>query len=547
MVDPFINTAEIKVLFSTDSFKINEHYQKIADDVFYKVAADKIYFLTETQKKDLKKTIKISIAEQINRYLKTRHKELASILVDSLTHSHSINIENIRKRCYYKNPKPKAPLFLNEPPKPILLVIYKILAALFPSKRKEYSEKIELWEKENDRVIWGNIKLEKIFEQEVEEWSTKNNEYQKHIESLIDSILLINQGQGCRDLNAIDLYFKQILFDSKYLEEDLYTQIFNKEFDLFYNEENKMLVIDYSLPSSNDLMKLREIKYIQTRDIFEPKLRSAPDYNRLYDNILYQLTLRTIFELFDSDASHLIEIVTFNGWITSLNPATGQNQTVCVLSVQVNKSEFKNIDLKHVDPKTCFKGLKGIGSSKLHSITPIAPIVQIEKEDKRFILSYDVAKKLNEGDNLAIMDWKDFEQLVREIFEQEFTKEGGKVKVTRASRDGGVDAVAFDPDPLRGGKIVIQAKRYTNVVGVSAVRDLYGTVMNEGANKGILVTTSNYGTDAYEFAKGKPLVLLDGNNLLHLLQKHGHRARIDLQEAKLMMAELEAETKKNDI
>jgi restriction system protein len=136
------------------------------------------------------------------------------------------------------------------------------------------------------------------------------------------------------------------------------------------------------------------------------------------------------------------------------------------------------------------------------------------------------------------MDWKDFEQLVREIFEQEFTKEGGEVKVTRASRDGGVDAVAFDPDPLRGGKIVIQAKRYTNVVGVSAVRDLYGTVMNEGANKGILVTTSNYGTDAYEFAKGKPLVLLDGNNLLHLLQKHGHRARIDLQEAKLMMAEL---------
>jgi len=25
--------------------------------------------------------------------------------------------------------------------------------------------------------------------------------------------------------------------------------------------------------------------------------------------------------------------------------------------------------------------------------------------------------------------------------------------------------IAFDPDPIRGGKIVIQAKRYTNVVG----------------------------------------------------------------------------------
>ena len=61
--------------------------------------------------------------------------------------------------------------------------------------------------------------------------------------------------------------------------------------------------------------------------------------------------------------------------------------------------------------------------------------------------------------------------------------------MTQASRDGGVDAIAFDPDPIRGGKIVIQAKRYAYTVGVSAVRDLYGTLMNEGATKGILVTT----------------------------------------------------------
>ena len=79
---------------------------------------------------------------------------------------------------------------------------------------------------------------------------------------------------------------------------------------------------------------------------------------------------------------------------------------------------------------------------------------------------------------------------------------------------------------------MIQAKRYTDTVGVSAVRDLYGTVLNEGANKGILITTSDYGPEAYEFAKGKPLVLLNGSNLLHLLQKHGYRAKIDIKEAR---------------
>ena len=134
--------------------------------------------------------------------------------------------------------------------------------------------------------------------------------------------------------------------------------------------------------------------------------------------------------------------------------------------------------------------------------------------------------------NLAAIDWQDFENLIREVFAEEFNSSGGEAKITQASRDGGVDAVAFDPDPIRGGKIVIQAKRYTNVVGVSAVRDLYGTVMNEGATKGILVTTSNYGNDAYEFAKGKPLTLMNGANLLFLLEKQGHKAKIDLKEDK---------------
>lgn len=163
--------------------------------------------------------------------------------------------------------------------------------------------------------------------------------------------------------------------------------------------------------------------------------------------------------------------------------------------------------------------------------------MQISKADKRFVESYDVTGQIDSSTNLAAMDWEDFEHLIRELFEKEFKTGGGEVKVTQASRDGGVDAIAFDPDPIRGGKIVIQAKRYCNTVGVSAVRDLYGTVLNEGATKGILVSTADYGPDAYEFAKGKPLTLLSGSNLLHLLEKHGHHARIDLREAKRLLAE----------
>ena len=257
----------------------------------------------------------------------------------------------------------------------------------------------------------------------------------------------------------------------------------------------------------------------------------------MFDESIYKIALRTIHELFEADKANALEAISFNGWVTAINKATGKTEHNCILSIQTTKNEFNEIDLSKVEPKICFKNLKGVASSKLSTLTPIQPILQISRTDKRFVDGYNVSSDIDSSTNLAAMNWEDFEHLIRELFEKEFQTNGGEVKVTQASRDGGVDAIAFDPDPIRGGKIVIQAKRYTNTVGVSAVRDLYGTVVNEGATKGILVSTADYGPDAYEFAKGKPLTLLNGSNLLHLLEKHGHHAKIDLKEAKKILSE----------
>src|SRR5262249_60509445 len=83
----------------------------------------------------------------------------------------------------------------------------------------------------------------------------------------------------------------------------------------------------------------------------------------------------------------------------------------------------------------------------------------LNKDDQRIVKEKDVAESLDSEANLAAMPWDDFEHLVRQLFEWEFGRNGVEVKVTRASRDRGVDAIMFDPDPLRGGKYVLQAKR----------------------------------------------------------------------------------------
>src|SRR5690606_3843152 len=115
------------------------------------------------------------------------------------------------------------------------------------------------------------------------------------------------------------------------------------------------------------------------------------------------------------------------------DPRTGQEVRSCLLSLLVERSAFQAIDLSRVDPKACFKSLKGVSAASLASLNPVPPIMEMNREDRRFIEARPIGETIDEGTNLASISWDDFEHLVREVFEQEFRSRGGEVKVTRAS------------------------------------------------------------------------------------------------------------------
>lgn len=357
-------------------------------------------------------------------------------------------------------------------------------------------------------------------EQEKELFIASQQEFNEKVDDLI---LKFNN----KDVDTVENFFEQCL------EQSVYPILFYKDFSVTYNNVNNILEVNYILPNLEDIYNIKSIVLNTSNDDFKVNYNAEKKQSEIYDSVMYQICFKTIHEIFQADKNDYIECVVFNGYLKNIDKRDGFEKTVCVMSLQISKEDFKNLNLSRIDAKACFKSFKGISAPELVTLTPVKPILHLNKNDSRFIDSYEVMEYVEDGYNLATMDWQDFENLVREIFEKEFSQNGGEVKVTQSSRDGGVDAIAFDPDPIRGGKIVIQAKRYTNIVGVANVRDLYGTVVNEGAIKGILVTTADYGADSYEFAKDKPITLLNGANLLHLLEKHGHKAKIDLKEAKI--------------
>lgn len=90
---------------------------------------------------------------------------------------------------------------------------------------------------------------------------------------------------------------------------------------------------------------------------------------------------------------------------------------------------------------------------------------------------------------------------------------GFTATTTSATSDGGIDILAVSTQPLFSGKYIIQCKDWANPVGEPVLRDLYGVVHAENANKGVLITTSTFTRAAQRFAEGKPLELIDGEQL----------------------------------
>lgn len=471
---------------------------------------------------------------------------LESLLTNVLEADHTIDWEQLKDHSPFTSPEPVRPKDSPTPREPDLNdqqfqpVLNFITRMIPPIRDKEQARVKGLFQGARQSWLNARAETERRNKEHVQEfanahaaWEASKAEWQEDRRKRNAAIDESKQAYLDRRPESIPEYCKMVLSASKYPDT------FPSDASIDFVEDTRTVVVDYCLPDIGALPTLKEVKYVATRNAFQEVRVNEAWLNRTYDSVLYQIALRSLYELFQADAANAIDAIVFNGWVNSIDKATGKEVNACVLSIQATKSEFMDINLAQVDAKACFKKLKGVSAAKLTALQPVRPILQLNKEDKRFIPAYNVADTLDSSSNLAAMDWEDFEHLIRQLFEEEFSTEGGEVKITQASRDGGVDAVVFDPDPIRGGKIIIQAKRYTNTVSVSAVRDLFGTVHNEGANKGILVTTADYGPDAYEFAKGKPLTLISGSELLYLLAKHGHKARIDLREARFLAAEAE--------
>jgi restriction system protein len=125
------------------------------------------------------------------------------------------------------------------------------------------------------------------------------------------------------------------------------------------------------------------------------------------------------------------------------------------------------------------------------------------------ILKNDLVEKLKSVDPTF------FEKLIVDLVE----KLGyGKGRHIGKSGDKGVDG-EIPQDKLGLDMIYLQAKRYSANVSAHEVRDFMGALSLKKARKGILITTSDFNSEAYEDVKKseKNIVLINGKKLIELM------------------------------
>ncbi|MFE3685478.1 restriction endonuclease [Streptomyces sp. NPDC059095] len=311
---------------------------------------------------------------------------------------------------------------------------------------------------------------------------------------------------------AVD-YFSAALYASGAWPEG-----FPRQVAAAFDRGARQLVLDWELPPIDVVPEVKSVRYVASSDQEKEAARPVTQRRAVYRDALAQCVLLVLRDLFAADEFGVLESVVLNGFVDDVDPATGRRAEIFLAAVSVPRAAFAPLNLGQVSAVDCLvEALRGQLSARPDQRAAVRP-----GRRPADVGTGVVSHGGGDEPDLFTMDPIEFEGLVAELFRAR----GMQALTTQRSNDGGVDVEALDPDPISGGRIIVQVKRYRNTVPPTAVRDLYGTVQGAGANKGVLVTTSGFGPGSYGFAEGKPLTLVSGAELVELLHQHGLRGRL---------------------
>ena len=305
-------------------------------------------------------------------------------------------------------------------------------------------------------------------------------------------------------------------FVSRVLDASRYPRGFPRRYQVAYRPENRDVVVEFELPPQEVVPVMRGYRYVKARDAIDPLPRPQNETRQRYKRLIACVALRTLHEIFTATPSEVVEAVVFNGRLSTTDRATGKPARPHLLSVSAERAVFEDLVLAAVEPAACLTQLNALVSPNPYDLEAVEPFIAFDLKRFRFTDDMDVIAGLDSRPNLLNLTPTEFEHLVKQLF----VAMGAEAWTTIPSKDGGVDAVATSKHLFFGGVCLIQAKRWTSLVGLESVHALTGVMADHNATTGVLVTTSWFGRASEQFANRNRITLINGAELKQLLKKY---------------------------
>lgn len=182
--------------------------------------------------KDKKKQLALEKTKEAQELL----TDIENILHHTIDIDDTIDWQSLIDNSEYPVEKPATPEKIPLPPPPDI----GFFKSLIPGNKKR---KLEEWEEEKEKVREKAKDLEIEHKKAIQKWEKDKEIYLRKQASSNKKIQEQENAYFRKDPNAIEDYCEMVLSNS------VYPETFPQDWDLEYNSNNKILIVDYLLPN----------------------------------------------------------------------------------------------------------------------------------------------------------------------------------------------------------------------------------------------------------------------------------------------------------
>jgi restriction system protein len=152
---------------------------------------------------------------------------------------------------------------------------------------------------------------------------------------------------------------------------------FPGEVEVVFNPQAEQVLVQLSLPPRDVVPSEKAFKYVERSDEERVVPRPAREIADLYRDTASQVVVLALRNVFAADDK--LQRVGVNGHVRAIDPATGEWEYPCLISVDVEREDFPREEaLQNVDAATCLKRLNALISNHPYQLERIEPVLDFD-------------------------------------------------------------------------------------------------------------------------------------------------------------------------